>query len=147
MRVLICLELSLLVSCPQHIQLPYCLIILLIYLAPTKPPNDFDCQPESATSIFCEWGAIPQYHQRGELLYYQITYRPYGRGRISGSSYWQNITIHFTQRYHTIDDLEVFTRYEFEIQGCTMAGAGPVAWAQAKTHEGGNLIMLCLVVL
>ena len=97
----------------------------------------------SSTSIYCEWEAIPQYHQRGEILSYQIIYRPYGRRKLSGTSYWQNITLHFTQRFHTFEGLEVFTRYEFKIQGCTIAGVGPVAWAQAKTHEGGIMILFC----
>ena len=76
---------------------------------------------------------------------YHICYRRYSRRDTNASRPWHNVTTPFTHRYHTFDNLNVFTRYEFEIHGCTMTGAGPVAWSQAMTHEGGILYELSML--
>ena len=64
----------------------------------------------------------------------------------SSEEFWQNVTVPATNRYRTMEELSVFTKYELEISGVTQGGEGIATWTLIETAEGGKYCFQWLII-
>lgn len=103
------------------------------FVVPGVPPHNLHGNSSSATSVWISWDPIPSQLVNGVLLGYTILYK------WVQSPVYANVSVSGNITRIVLDQLQVFSEYEFLVAGRTAVGTGNFSSTLIlKTGEGGN---------
>ena len=107
---------------------------LVVNTVPSKPPTAFQLTASSSTSITASWQLPPVFARHGNIAGFKLFYKKKGSG---GSATTLPISDGRTSS-KTVNGLDKFTEYEFQVLAFTSDGDGPKSSVKVKrTMEDG----------
>ena len=100
------------------------------YLAPTDPPQNFNTTGQSSRTVSLQW--LRPTTPNGIITSYTLVY---SNTTVEVMLVYDNATFGDTVEY-----LNEFTNYMFELSANTSVGGGPAAIVMVTTDEDGRLI-------
>lgn len=105
-------------------------------LAPSLPPEDREVYNVTSTSCEIRWGPIPDEHQNGIIIGYELQYAPYSRDTLEIIlDKLQNVSLSANTSSYRLTGLDSYRQYSISIVGETSAGKG--------AHSGPESRSLC----
>eukprot|EP00794_Sanderia_malayensis_P017493 gene17493-19243_t len=97
---------------------------------PSLPPTSIKSFNTSSTSLWVEWGRIPNASHRGNLLGYIIRYTHIVENRTMNMAIYGEDSLS-----HNLTGLDEYRLYRIEVAGFTKVGIGPYTVTTAVTDE------------
>ena len=105
-------------------------------IAPSLPPEDREVYNVTSTGCEIRWGPIPDEHQNGVIIGYELQYAPYSRDSFEIIlDELQNVSLGANTSSYRLTGLNTYTQYSISIVGKTSAGTG--------AHGGPESRSLC----
>ena len=116
----------------------YSLIILMSYIAPSGPPQNFNGTAISPSVIMLYWEPPSPMLQNGVIQFYTVSCDD-----SQSDSFDYNTT---TELFHNETGLSPFTAYICKVAAHTLVGMGPYTTSlNISTLEAGNVLHLKLI--
>ena len=109
------------------------LLLFVFFSAPTAPVN-FTAEDTQAQRVTFSW--LPPTTPNGNINGYVLIY--------SNSTHNLNLSLTEDRRMVTVENLNEFTEYRFELRAMTVAGFGPPAIENQTTAEAGVTSLMLL---
>lgn len=106
-------------------------VISLLLLVPTGPPQNLSVNVLSSSSLYILWDHILQTEQNGMILSYTVTVFEENTNTTFGQ--WSISDLHIT-----VNNLHPHYTYIVYVAGSTVVGSGPSATYEAQTLQAGT---------
>ena len=94
-------------------------------LVPSLPPVGREVYNVTSTSCEIRWGPIPDEHQNGVIIGYELQYAPHSRDALQIRLYeLQTVSLGANTSSYRLTGLNSYTQYSISIVGETSAGKG-----------------------
>lgn len=106
---------------------------------PSLPPEDREVYNVTSTSCEIRWGPIPDEHQNGVIIGYELQYAPHSRDTLDIILYeLQTVSLAANTSSYRLAGLNSYTQYSISIVGETYAGTrahgGPESRSSCTTE-------------
>ena len=109
---------------------------MLLYLAPTQPPESIIGVNTSSYSLKIEWNNVAMSDRHGVILGYTIQYTP------TGDVQWQAIANNGKNNKSVeIFGLKNYTTYDVKVSAFNSKGNGPEGSIQVRTEEASKFLV------